>query len=312
MLFVGFLKNIKDQIEFKYLGGVSIDNEDGVIWEDSSPIDKRYVRLIVSGLTESALVKAARGLANDSVYVRLQGQFGVIQNVPAPVGAEEIKQTFTFEELGYTDRTSTGTYQQTINYNIPLAVEWRVATQATLNLHFAHSALLNPQGSTLSVLVNTIPVGSSILNAENAENGYVSIQIPSRLLEIGFNTLSIVTKNQLPYDPQIEYFCDDEHTNDAWVSIFSDSSLTLPEGPATRVVDLRYFPFGFTGADDLSELTFVVSGFSENVTAQAIAWIASTLGRDSQSADLSPNLVFSSEANISKSNQNQILIGQPQ
>ena len=64
-----FVEKNVDDFEFNYLGGLPLDQDDGVVWEDVSPIDNRYIRLIVTGKTEDALKKAARGLANDSVII---------------------------------------------------------------------------------------------------------------------------------------------------------------------------------------------------------------------------------------------------
>ena len=306
-----FIKNADGIIEFISLEGQSLNQDDGVLWEDISPGDPKSVRLIVTGLTEKALEKAARGLANDSVYVRLKGQLGVIEDVPAPLGAAIIKPTLALEDLGYVDETATGTVKQTLNYAFPLPGEWRVATEATLKLNFAHSALLYPQGSVLTVLVNDIPVGSDLLTAENAENGQITYKIPARLFQIGSNLLSVVTNSQLPYDPQDQYFCNKDHYNDAWVTVYSNSTLTLPDGPTSLVLDLKNFPAGFSGADDLSDFAFVVPDSSDWSTAQAIAWIAARLGRYSSSTEFSPNILLGSDNIVDSAISSQILIGEP-
>jgi hypothetical protein len=307
------VKKIGSAISFVALNGDQLAQDDGVLWIDVSPTDAYSVRLFVTGQTDIALDKAARGLANDSVYTRLGGQLGIIQDVPAIVPATQTLQpTMTLEELGYEDETALGTVKQTINYVIPLPGEWQVATEAVLNLHFAHSELLYPQASVLTVLVNDTPVGSDMLTADNAEDGKLSYRIPARLFKIGSNTISVMTDIQLPYDPQDQYYCNKDHYNDAWVTVYSDSTLTLPSGPTSLILNLSNYPAGFTSADDLSDLAFVVPDSSDWETTQAVAWVAARLGRYSRSQELSPNVISSSQVGTTdKPFTSQIFIGRP-
>ncbi len=298
-------------IKFVSTDGTLINQNHGVLWVDISPNDDQSIRLIVTGQTDQALEKAARGLADDSVYERLKGKFGIIEEVAATVSTTLMKATLTLEDLGYTDKTAAGTTQQAIDYVLPLTSEWRVATEATLNLHFAHSALLNPKSSSLTIQVNGIPIGSSLLSAENAENGQVTFKIPARLFQIGNNTLTIMTDMQLPYDPENQYFCDEDQTTNAWVTVFSDSALTLPEGPTSLVLNLRNFPAGFTKSGDLSDTAFIVPDESDWTIAQAITWIATKIGRFSTSTAFAPNIIPASQyKNDATAISNHILVGE--
>lgn len=309
-----FVKNTGQKIAFVSLDGASLDPDDGILWEDVSPSDPTAVRLIVTGQTENALAKAARGLANDGVYPLLAGQMGIIKNVPQPSPVSgTIEPKMTFSDMGYPDETARGTVKQTISYTFPLSREWQVDTEATLDLHFAHSALLYPQGSTLSVSINGTPVNSVVLNTENVQYGKTTFRIPARLFGIGFNTITINTDIQLPYDPQYQYYCDeDDHYNDAWVTVYSDSILNLPGGPTSLVLDLKDYPFGFIGLPDLSDLAIVVPDAPGSETAQSIAWIVAGLGRYAQGQELSPKVISASNiSNMDTSIYSQILIGMP-
>jgi hypothetical protein len=150
-----------------------------------------------------------------------------------------------------------------------------------------------------------------LLTAENAENGYITHKIPARLFRLGSNTLTIMTDSQLPYDPQDEFFCNKDHYNDAWVTVYSDSTLTLPDGPTSLVLNLKNFPAGFSGAGNLSDFAFIVPDSSDWSTAQAVAWISASLGRYSTSTEFSPNIIQASENSIDNATPNQILIGEP-
>jgi|GEM_PF-6695350 len=306
-----FIKNTAGKIEFTSQDGKALDQDAGILWEDVSPGDPTAVRLFVTGQTDAGLEKAAKGLSNDSIYVRLTGQLGVILQTPQQLPPVPAKTSLTLEDLGYTDQIASGTIKQFINYSLRLTGEWRVATEATFNLHFAHSGLLHPQGSVLTLLINDIPVGSDLLTPENAQNGQLTYQIPARLFKIGNNTLSIQTASQLPYDEQDQYFCNKDHFNDAWITIYSDSSLKLPDGPTSLVVDLKNYPDGFTNLSDLSDLAFVVPDSADWSIAQSIAWIAGRLGRYSASPEFNPSIITASNYKTDNPFTNQILIGEP-
>ncbi len=306
-----FVKSVGGKLDFVSLDGKTLNPDDGILWEDVSPTDPTSVRLIVTGQTDAGLEKAAQGLANDSIYVRLKGQLGVIQQIPQTLPIVPARKSMTLANLGYKDQTAGGTSKQTITYVLPLTGEWKVATEATFNLHFGHSALLYSQGSVVSLLVNDIPVGSDLLTTDNAENGNLTYKIPARLFKIGNNTLSFQTDGQLPYDPQDKYFCDKDHFYESWVTVYSDSSLTLPDGPTSLVLDLENYPAGFSGITDLSDLGFVVADSPDWTTAQAIAWIATRLGRYSPSPDFNPNVIKASDYKNDSTIVYQILIGEP-
>ncbi len=308
-----FVKVENDGITFLGRDGAPIDPNEGILWMDISPLEPTAVRLFVTGKTEDALSLAARGLANDSVYPLLNGQMGVIQGVSNPVSSSEsLQPVMTLQDLGYEDDTAHGTFEQVIDYVVRLSNEWQVVTEATFDLHFAHSELLYPQGSILTVSVNDTPVGSTMLTPENAEDAWRSFRIPARVFKIGANSITIATDAQLPYDPMDQYFCNKDHFYDAWVTVYADSVLTLPDGPTALVLDLKNYPFGFIRAADLSDLAFIVPASATADTAQVIAWLGAGLGRFALGSELKPEVIsdeaLSGEANAPRS---QFIVGEP-
>ncbi len=308
-----FVKAENGRVSFITLDGRTIDSGNGVLWLGGSPGDNAAARLIVSGETDEALTLAARGLSNDKVYPLLQGQLGIIQGVSDPPASSLSQQPeMSLQDMGYEDATVHGAYQQAVTYVSRLSREWQVLTEATFELHFAHSDLLYPQGSILTVTVNDTPVGNTQLTPENADDARLTVSIPARVFKIGANTIKIVTNAQLPYDPEDQYFCNRDHYFDAWVTVYSDSVLKLPAGPTVLNLDLGNYPFGFMGAADLSDLQFVVPAQSTLDTAQALAWLAAGLGRYADGDELSPKVINAdSLTSTAGENPYQILVGEP-
>jgi hypothetical protein len=309
-----FIQLENDQVvTFQSVDGVPLDTKAGIIWEQVSRYDAKAVEMIVTGLSDEAVLLAARGLASEEVYKRLHGQLGVVYEVPElPQPAEEIRQIISLEELGFADQTARGTIEQTINFIIPLSMEWQVLTEATLDLHFAHSELLHPQRSSLTILVNDSPIASVLLNEENSENGNAVFNLSARLLKIGDNKISIVTNIKMRdyyIDPRQ---CIEDYYHEAWVVVYADSSLTLPSGPSSPILNLTDYPFAFIGAANLSDTIFVVPDRLSRTIAYSVANVASRLGRSAEGATLYPKVISARDLSLSNiEHPYQFLFGRP-
>ncbi|HEX2981643.1 MAG TPA: cellulose biosynthesis cyclic di-GMP-binding regulatory protein BcsB, partial [Anaerolineaceae bacterium] len=216
-----------------------VDPKAGVVYMQPSAANPTTVELFVTGADDAAVLMAAKSLATSSAFSRFKGQQGVVMSVPEPGEAPEgFRQKMTFAELGYEDQTASGTRRQTLNYVIPLPMQWQVLTEAKLDLHFAHSRLLHQQRSSLTVGINGSPIGSILLDGTNADDGHSTFTIPARMLKIGDNKLTITTDIELIDGYEDPQACDDEHITEAWVVAYSDSNFTLPGGPASMTLNL--------------------------------------------------------------------------
>lgn len=291
--------------------GQPVPDGAGLVWMQPSQRDPRTVEMVVTGADEAGLLTAAKGLASASVYPRLQGELGVILSAPELSNeAPAYRQMLTFAELGYDDVTASGTRQQTLNFIVPLQMQWQVLTEATLELHFAHSTLLHQERSSLTVGINGSPVGSILLTEENANDGRATFVIPARMLEIGENRISVTTSIQLIDDYEDEELCDDEYVTEAWVVVFSDSQFNLPGGPASLTLSLRDYPFAFIGRPDLADMGFVIPDKPGEEVTDAVVAIAAQLGRSAEGESLYPQVLSAANAEAAAI-PHQIIIGLP-
>jgi hypothetical protein len=292
------------------LGSVLPDSA-GILWEQVSPSDPTAVEIFVTGLDDASLMIAARTLGSSTAYPRLGGELGVVFQVPDPdPDVSLFRQMIRFDELGYSDQTASGTRNQSISIILPLQREWQVLTEAELELHFAHSVLLHPKRSALTVSVNGSPVGSILLNEENAEDGRATFRVPAQLFKVGDNKISVTTSVDLLDDYINPANCDDDYLTEAWVVVYADTQLNLPGGPALRSLDLADYPFAFIGVPHLADLTFVVPEQPDLSVAKATVLVSSRVGRSAEGETLFPKVVGAQSA--SSTAKYQILIGQPQ
>lgn len=288
------------------LRGEPLPRHAGVLWEQLTP-RREALLLVVTGEDDAAMLTAARALASPPTYARLSGPLGVVLQVPPPQGNGSIGQTLTLEQLGYRDITAQGSREQTLNYVIPLPMAWQIQEGATLDLHFAHSALLDANKSSLNVLLNGTPVGSILLTSKTASDGRVTFTLPARLFKMGENTLTIVGNIQVARPTKDPTDCLNTYYREAWLVVYADSRLRMPGAPANLPATLGNYPRAFIGAMDLSDLTFVVPSEPNLAIARAVVWISARLGRFAQGETLAP-LVVDAQTSTSRY---QILVGRP-
>jgi len=298
--------------------GVPLLQEAGVLWEQLSPTNETTVMLIVTGATDGAVLTAARALADEATYPRLVGQLGIVLDVPEPPPTEMIiGQAMTMEELGYDDRTAWGSREQSMKYAVPLPFAWQLRFEATLDLHLAHSAIVDPEESSLSVLLNDTPVGSILLTPENAEDALVTFRLPAQLFKSGNNTLSVMSDMDLyegdeDHRYRYDYDCLDPEPKQAWLVVYADSQLNLPGGPTSIVLSLADYPQAFVGPANLSDVTFVVPDLADSTIAHAIIQIAERLGHFAEGEALASQVINAQTlGSIAQPPKYQILIGRP-
>jgi hypothetical protein len=279
----------------------------GVLWEQLIP-QREVLMLIITGEDEAAMLTAARALASAPTYARLSGPLGVVFQVPTPKGNGSIGQAFTLEELGYRDITSQGSREQTLNYVLPLPMAWQIQEGATLDLHFAHSALLDTNKSSLNVLLNDTPVGSILLTPKTATDGRVTFTLPARLFRTGENTLKIVGNIQIARQIRDTADCLNTYYREAWLVVYADSRLRIPGAPANLPATLSNYPRAFIGAMDLSDMAFIVPNEPNLALARALVGITARLGRFAQGETLAPQVIG---AQTPTSTRYQILLGRP-
>ena len=291
-------------------------DDTGLIWEQATPGDDTSAALIVTGSNEAGLLKAAQGLTSDATFGHLNGPLGLIRNVPAPV-VEKVPtgQELTFQQLGYDDTTARGVRDQTMNFVIPLSLAWQIQSEIVLDVHFAHSSLLDDQTSSLNIVLNGSPVSNILLTKDNANDAWATFQLPSRLFKIGDNRLTVSSTINL----QEGYAtanrpgtCGNNYEDEAWAVLYSDSKVTLPPLPPGMAITLADYPYAYTGDTSLSQLALVVPDQAKLTTARAVAQVAGRLGRYTRNTTLAPQVLTAQKA-LASANPLlfQILIGVP-
>jgi hypothetical protein len=289
----------------------ALPDDAGLLWEELSKNDPSSISLVITAENETGLLNAAAALGNDLAYPQFKGQMGIVLNVQKPeINKAFAGRTVSLKELGYADTAARGFRNQTVNFNIPLPLAWMVNSEVSFEIHFAHSALLHEKQSAMNILLNGVPVTNIVLNRSNVEDSWATVRLPSRLFKVGNNQLTIESTIKLIEGYINEEDCGANYEDEAWVVIYSDSRLHLPDAPDDLVRTLLDYPYAFIGDTSLVELALIVPDEMDSVIAKSVIQIAGRLGRYSSGAALYPTVQTAKTAMEAKTPYPfQILIG---
>ncbi len=111
---------------------------------------------------------------------------------------------------------------------------------STVDISFSHSPTLHPDYSTLTVLLDDIPIGSVSLDKTNTNVSDWKIDISDFDLQPGFHKLSFWAK--LIVNAAV---CEDPQNSSAWLTIRKDSKINLKIAEAGSSADLTIYPSPF-------------------------------------------------------------------
>jgi hypothetical protein len=268
-------------LEIISLNSNPLTAEDGLVLFQASPFDPLSKALILTGEGLLAVEKSVMAATFDAFYEGATGEWAIIRSVPdLPKVPDADALSISLEDLGLEPQTAFGTREQTIQFNLPLSAVWDINTEAWLELHCSHSQLLNSDRSTLSVVLNEIPIASIPLTAATADEGFQKIRIPLRYFNVGVNTFNL-RANMEHRDSREEYrnFCTDETYPRSWITIHPETAVVLPEIPKEMFLNLGSFPFGYADVSSFENFTFVIASESDDAALKTMVDLAVSMGK---------------------------------
>ena len=285
---------------------------DGILQELISPWDPQRVMLLITGLDDQAVHKAGQSLSLKT-GLGVEGMAALVRKIqPSPPVTETLNTDFTFADLGYGERTLYGFHPRSLrlDYYFDVPRGWRYTNEAYLILQFGHSEAIDPQSSTLSVLLNGSPLATVPLDEDNAIDGSLRVDLPSANIKPGdSNRLSIQPVMQIGE----EAMCQSAPADDAWVKIYQNSSMHLEQRvEQDHVLDLDDFPFPFDDRPDLSDVLFTLPSIPESIELEALFRIVSIFGGAAEGAAVNPKVVLGDVSDVATlRNYDIVAIGRP-
>lgn len=194
--------------------------------------------MIISGNHMNGIKNALRSIKNKNMYFLSNNKaFFVAKPTPDALEVPETSQIQTFESLGYKDRVSFGSGENSANYTFRLSPEY-TGSDAKLALNYSASPFLSKKKiSSITIALNDIPLGGPTLNYALGFKNTYDVVLPASLLKIGTNQLKFTFNLEMP-----NRYCSKNIISQAWGTIYSDSTLTFTKSTWEKTEDIRYYP----------------------------------------------------------------------
>jgi hypothetical protein len=286
--------------------GRGVAEGDGIVQETASPWSARHVAIVVTGLSEEAVLRAGQALASTSDFPGMSGTYAIVQATqPVSKTEERLAEDITFASLGYGDDVLTlASEDSQYAFRVPRA--WTLTEGAGLALHFAHGAALDMASATLEIRLNGVPIHSVWLDERNAYDAWRTIPLYGGRLTPGSNWLSF----QLSGD--FDECMDARLVRGFWLAIYSDTFLHLPHQQTESTFELADFPRPFSSRPGLGNLVFLLPERPIASEVEGLLRVAALLGNAAQGDSFLPQVVLGGEPEKGVWREYQIIaLGRP-
>ncbi|MEP7133577.1 MAG: cellulose biosynthesis cyclic di-GMP-binding regulatory protein BcsB [Chloroflexota bacterium] len=212
------------------------------------------------------------------------------------------KNKYSFEELGYLDRTVRGIGVGSLVYKIyiPYDVD---PTKASLALQIAHNPDLDQKTSSIEVNLNGFTVASILPATNNARLEPIRVDLPTKRFHPGTNFLRI------SFDLHIPYSSCEKAPQTVWATIFNSSTFQLTYQNRASIPVLNDFPAPF---NEYPGVTFVVPTQLDMHTLTQVSQLTFAIGANSYYSSQPPKVLTSEKYSVTQpKDENYILVGLP-
>jgi cellulose synthase operon protein B len=183
--------------------------------------------------------------------------------------------TFTLSDLGYTTDDEVQGVLVSRQYDVNLPLNWELTEPAKITLRFSHSPSLNTHSSVVADW-NGTRIGSTLLDDSNVTDGQLLLEVPSGLLQPGFNQLSVEFFMGIRDD-----FCEDFDNPAVWAVVHSSSSFNMSYVMQSPDVNLYGYPERLIDPSPLvqNDITLVLPEDPAIAELNAAALVSAKLGQ---------------------------------
>lgn len=306
--------------------GVTFEPTDGIIQLTYNRANPDYATMVVTGLTDEAIEKAAQALAGPPGDLSLGGPLIAVTGTQPIVRADLTNiasEELTLRDLGQEEDVvlrGLGESRYDLEFSIPPGTE--LSTDAYVDVLFNYSRLLENPNSSFTVLINEVPIGSIVLdglesdadvsaaNAQGVRRFRAPIS-PSLVRPGAENFLTFIVSAVTP-----NFECTTPDGDVVWFTISDQSTLNLSRQTARLGAEADYvglFPAPFNQLPNLGDLWI---NLPEDATdfemEQAMRLVAQISGVQANAEGINPRITrgaLPEDADLS--GYNFILIGRP-
>lgn len=243
----------------------------------------------------------AEVLSDRSRSILLRGNIAYIDQL-SPPAPQSFPNEYSFEDLGYLDRTVKGIGQQSLIYRlyIPYDVE---PTLVRLNLGLVHSPELDTRNSSFTVLLNGFSIAGIRPTDRNSTGEPITISLPAKKFRRGINFIRV------QFDMHVPRSSCERGLESVWATILNTSTLDITYRNHTPIPSLKNFPLPFS---DAPGFTFVIPDQYQQHDLDYISQLSFLLGTQAYRPSLPPEVLMATDFNRRETKPlHVILIGLP-
>lgn len=259
--------------------------------------------LLLAGNGATGLHSAESATSQQEMISQMGGTSTLLTRPPVSI---EIPPTtrlgsFTFTDLGLPAIHLAGAFHQKTSITIRRPLRCDLGRESYIKLKFRHSASMNPLRSLISIYLNGIPIGSSKLEPDNANDGVIRARIPAEELAKNFWVIDIACFHDLG-----AVDCSKSYDDVAWTVIEGESTFDLVTGDLIGRPYLESFPY-LIPSDGRIPKTIDVA-FSKNPSDEQLSLAAVIAGRAAQTNRI-PITWTSSVGDIASTKASGLVLG---
>jgi hypothetical protein len=290
-----------------------IEPGQGILEEIVSPWNEFRLMLIVSGLDDESVLKAGHALSRQAHFLDMRGPIAIVTQLRLSPDEPDTPSppSMTLASLGYEDETAYGAKPQDYTYDFVLPLGWQLAESPSFVLKFAHADMLDPYKSVIDISLNGVPIGSTLLDDTNTDEGELTVSLPARRLQSGRNRLNIGIEMNFPDSDNLEK-CRVLGDERAWMVINSESEIFLPYNTIDLPPNLSLFPYPFSQYFGLDQTLLVLPDQPSEAIFNHLIQLAIRLGSPIGTEYISAHVAYASQVTQETwQDHHLILLGRP-
>lgn len=266
-----------------------------------SPWSPGFAVMVIGDQNRQDGLSPVSVLSDPTRSILMHGNVAYISQHSLPI-PQPFPNSFSFEDLGYLDRTVRGIGHQNLIYRlyIPYDVD---PIQMKLTLALVHSPDLDLQNSSFTVFLNGFSIAGILPTARSSAEEPITVGLPAQRFRPGNNFIRI------SFDLHVPYASCERAPESVWATVLSNSSMEVSYRNLSPIPSLSLFPLPFSS---FPGFTYVVSDQYDQNDLENVSRLSFMIGASSPQFNYPPNIMTESNFLQTKpEDRNLILVGLP-
>ena len=266
-----------------------------------SPWAQGYAVIIIGDQNRQDAFSPATVFNDPTRSVLLHGTIAYVdqQTTPPP---QPFPNNFSFEDLGYLDRTIRGIGQQNLIYSLYIPYDIDPAL-VKLNLGLVHSPELDIQNSSFTVFLNGFSIAGILPTARSSTGEPITVGLPASKFRPGINFIRI------RFDLHVPYSSCERAPESVWATVLNNSTMEVTYRNRPPIPSLKNFPLPFS---DYPGFVYVIPDQHNQNDLGNISRLSFMIGASAHLLNYPPQAMTASDFMQKKAEyRNAILVGLP-